>query len=159
MTQVSLAIAALLEGWLSPKQLTEKSGRANPNGLARDVRKAAFDQGLYLFESWVTSEDGKRYKVRALSIDQRYPRPAPEGAIYVYVPLEQEIAARIAEAERSVGAVNTARSDVSAGPRKGSRTGGRDSRPSPSRWQDRVGVSGAARATGGEQGELWRERG
>jgi len=32
-------------------------------------------------------------------------------------------------------------------------------RPSPSRWQDRVGVSGAARKAGGQQGELWRERG
>ena len=32
-------------------------------------------------------------------------------------------------------------------------------RPSPSRWQDRVGVSGAARKAGGEQLELREERG
>jgi len=32
-------------------------------------------------------------------------------------------------------------------------------RPSPSRWQDRVGASGAARKAGGEQNTLWEERG
>ena len=46
-------------------------------------------------------------------------------------------------AKRSVGAVE----------------GKNPGRPSPSRWQDRVGVSGAARATGGEQNTLWEERG
>jgi len=128
-SQIDRAIAALLDGWLSPKQITAASGRANPNGIIRDARLEAARRGLAWEERWVRSaETGCRYKMHHL-------------------------------AERSVGAVNTARSDVSAGPRKGSRIDGRDSRPSPSRWQDRVGVSGAARKAGGEQLELREERG
>jgi len=63
-TQVDRAIEALLKGWLSPRQLTAASGRANPNGIIRDAKAEAARRGLVWREMWVKSaETGCRYKM------------------------------------------------------------------------------------------------
>lgn len=67
-TQVSRAIEALLEGWCSPKQLTAKAGRANPNGLIRDTRPEAARRGLLWEEVWVKDAvTRRRYKMHHLA--------------------------------------------------------------------------------------------
>ena len=122
-SQIDRAIATLLDGWLSPKQITAASGRANPNGIIRDARLEAARRGLVWEERWVKDAVTKRpYKMHHLTAERS------EGG---------------SAARKSAPAGNTP-----SGPR-----------PSPSRWQDRVGVSGAARKAGGEQLELREERG
>ena len=140
MSQVSLAIAALLEGWLSPKQLTEKSGRANPEGIRRDAKREATRRGLVWHEEQVEPERGRSYKVVCVTEPGEEPKPLPERT--------EGGTGGGAEPTRSIqgnGSTVSAKAQH-RGPTVPS---------SPSRWQDRVGVSGAARATGGEdQGRL-----
>jgi len=158
MTQVSLAIAALLKAWLSPRQLSAVSGRVNPNGLIRDARAEAARRGLVWREVWVRNEWGKRYKMHHLERSESLARPACPGG----VPPSSNAAGSAAQGRGTGGdGAATPTEHPSPGPEKHSemarRAASRSS--SPSRWRNEVGVSGSARATGGAQGELWRERG
>ena len=148
MTQVDRAIAALLEGWLSPKQLTEKSGRANPEGIRRDAKREATRRGLVWHEEQVEPERGRSYKVVCVTKPGEKLKPLPERT--------EGGTGGGAEPTRSIQGNG---STVSA---KAQHRG--PTVPSSSNWRKEVGVganaqrvSGAARATGGEQGELWRE--
>ena len=85
MTQVDRAIAALLEAWLSPRQLSAVSGRVNPNGLIRDARAEAARRGLVWREVWVRNEWGKRYKMHHLERSESLARPARPGGVTVLV--------------------------------------------------------------------------
>jgi hypothetical protein len=62
MTQVDRALAALTNRWLGPHELTEVSGRANPEGLRRDAKAAAYQRGLWWHEMRITPPDGRAYK-------------------------------------------------------------------------------------------------
>ena len=73
VTQVNRALDALLEGWLSPQQLTAVSGRVNPNGLIRDTRPEAARRGLIWREIWVRNERGRRFKMHHIE-DPTNPR-------------------------------------------------------------------------------------
>ena len=173
MTQVDRAIAALLEGWLSPRQLSAVSGRVNPNGLIRDARLEAARRGLVWREVWVRNERGRRFKMHHLERSGSLARPACPGG----VPPSSNAAGSAVPGSRvaasgdeagmrrnhervSVGTPSYSPDTLAGDPQGGPVEGKNPGRPSsPSRWQDRVGVSGAARATGGAQGELWEERG
>ena len=73
MTQVDRAISALLAGWLSPKQLTAVSGRANPEGIRRDSKRAAFRRGLWWHEKLVVPLEGKSYKATMVTRHALHP--------------------------------------------------------------------------------------
>ena len=150
MTQVSLAIAALLKAWLSPRQLSAVSGRVNPNGLIRDARLEAARRGLVWREVWVRNERGRRFKMHHLERSGSLARPACPGG----VPPSSNAAGSAVPGSRVAASGREAGGAAIAPAGESTRT-----RPSPSRWQDVVGVSGSARATGGAQGELWEERG
>ena len=77
-SQVDLAIEALLCRWLSPRQLSEVSGRVNPNGLIRDSRAEAARRGLVWREMWVRNERGRRYKMHRV---ERSGELGPSGPV------------------------------------------------------------------------------
>ena len=160
MTQVSLAIAALLEGWQSPKQLTEKSGRANPEGIRRDAKREATRRGLVWHEEQVEPERGRSYKVVCVTEAGKEPKPLTE-------PLEgtePAIAERSGSLARPASPGGVPTSSEAAGSAQGGAaahtslppgtpSGHRDTpsrhRPSPSRRKRLVGVSGATRQADG----------
>ena len=161
MTQVDRAIAALLEAWLSPRQLTAASGRANPNGLIRDARAEAARRGLMWREMWVRSaETGCKYKMhhllaeRTAGMRRNHERvsattPSPSGSDTLAG--DPQGRGTGGDGERA-----TPTEHPSPGPETNSemarRVASRSS--SPSRRKRLVGVSGAARATGGAQRRL-----
>jgi hypothetical protein len=68
MTQVDRAIEVALGNWLGPAQLTAASGRRNPEGMRRDLKRAAYRLGLWFHEWRIVPTDGsKPYKAVMLT--------------------------------------------------------------------------------------------
>jgi len=144
MTQVDRAIAALLEAWLSPRQLSAVSGRVNPNGLIRDARAEAARRGLVWREVWVRNERGRRFKMHHLERSESLARPACPGG----VPTSSEAAGSAVPGSRVAASGSEAGGAAIAPAGESTRT-----RPSPSRRKRLVGVSGATRKA--DEGRLF----
>jgi len=123
--------------------LSAVSGRVNPNGLIRDARAEAARRGLVWREMWVRrAETGCKYKMHHLLAERTAGMRRSHERVSVGTPSESP---------------DTLAGDPQGGSASSQYAGVRapaERRPSPSRWQDEVGVSGAARATSGEQGRL-----
>jgi len=155
VTQVDRAIAALLEGWLSPKQLTAASGRANPNGIKRDALLEATRRGLVWRSVWVKDAvTGRPYKMHHL-IDPEAERGSGRGVRLARSLGNDNASASGVSGETGVIPTGSDGGESAPRPLEGGdrRNRAATPRPSPSRWQDVVGVSGATRKT--DEGRLF----